>query len=238
MDSLKQLWKEIKRVPEPTIFAIIVLMTFIYLLDEFGVSFVSFRTIPAKITEAWQQVRDGAPVVEQAGEFFTLVSAIFLHGGFDHILMNMVFLWAFGSLTAQYLGRWNAVWILLITGVAGNIAQVCLGPNRGGGILGASGAIMGYEGVYVALSVRWNLNWPSVWPLAHPIPPMQLVVFALIGVGFDVYRLIDQQQIGVAFGAHLGGFACGFLIGILVTTIWPTKESFAGPKKKFSNRRT
>jgi membrane associated rhomboid family serine protease len=236
MGSLKQLWNEIKRVPQPTIFAIIVVMTLIFLVEEvFGASFESFVAVPARITHAWSQILSGESIVQSVGTLFTLVSAVFLHGGFDHILMNMVFLWTFGSLTAQNVGRWNAVWILLVTGVVGNIAQVCLGPHRLGGILGASGAITGFEGVYVALSARWQLNWPNVWPLAHPVPPMQLVVFALVGVGIDVYRLMDQQ-IGIAFGAHIGGFVCGFLIGTAFTLIWPTKASYVRKSKRVTNR--
>ena len=213
---LKQLWRDVQRVPAPTVLGLIVLMAVIFLFEEaVGVDFQYLNARPVAIVNAWSRVCAGEANIAQIGVIATLVTAVFLHGGFEHLLMNMVFLWAFASLASELLGKWHVVWIFLVTGVAGNILQVCLVPDSYG-ILGASGAVTGFAGVYIGLASRWRLNWPHVWPLAHPISPMRLAVFALVGVGFDVNRLINGA-IGVAFGAHIGGFLCGLLVGFAFT---------------------
>ena len=217
---LKQLWRDVQRVPAPTVFGLIVLMAIIFLFEELfgataGVHFEYLRARPIEIIEAWGRLLSGEAEIYHVGIIGTLVTAVFLHGGFEHLLMNMVFLWAFASLASELLGKGHVVWIFLVTGVAGNILQVCLVPDSYG-ILGASGAVTGFEGVYIGLASRWRLNWPHVWPLAHPVSPMRLAVFALVGVGIDVYRLFNEAT-GIAFGAHIGGFICGFLIGFAFT---------------------
>ncbi len=217
---LKQLWRDIQRVPAPAVFALIVLMAIIFLLEELlegavGVDFEYLCARPIEIIDAWGKLLSGGGEIYHVGILETLVTAVFLHGGFEHLLMNMVFLWAFASLASELLGKWNVVWIFLVTGVAGNLLQVCLVPGDYR-ILGASGAVTGFEGVYIGLASRWRLNWPHVWPLAHPVSPMRLAVFALVGVGIDVYRLFNEAT-GIAFGAHIGGFVCGLLIGFAFT---------------------
>ena len=225
MSFLKQIWRDIKRVPAPTVFALIVFMAIIFLFEETtGADLRDLYAHPQRISKAWGHVTSGGASLGNANAIGTLFTAVFLHAGPDHILMNMVFLWTFASLASRMLGKWNVVWIFLLTGAVGNILQVCLVPNSIGAILGASGAVTGFQGVYVGLASRWRLNWPHVWPLAHPVSPMRLAVFALVGVGIDVYRLI-QADGRIAFGAHIGGFICGFLIGIVFTCFKKNPDS-------------
>ena len=73
--------------------------------------------------------------------------------------------------------------------------------------------------------MRWQLPWPDVWPLAHPIPPLQLAAFAAIGVLFDAYSLMNFEQ-RIAYGAHLGGFLSGVMIAALLTQFYLTASAF------------
>lgn len=84
-------------------------------------------------------------------------------------------------------------------------------------------AVCDFKGVYLVLALRWALSWPDVWPLAYPIPPLQLGVFALLGVGYDIYSMMNQQQ-GIAFGAHVGGFLAGLTIAAIITQMFATEK--------------
>ena len=175
---------------------------------------------------AW---RDGQLTANSVGIFSKLFTSLFLHGGPEHIVHNMVFLWTFGSLTAQLLGKWWALALFFVCGACGNILQICLNLESPIPIVGASGAICGFEGVYLGLALRWALAWPDVWPLARPIPPMQLAAFAILGVAFDLYSLVNHAQ-GVAYGAHLGGFLSGLIIGVIITWAYPAHGTFRSPR--------
>ncbi len=88
----------------------------------------------------------------------------------------------------------------------------------------------GLEGVYFGLALRWAMPWPDVFPLAHPIPPAQLVLYALVGIGFDIYSVATETAAGIAYGAHIGGFASGLLFALLLTSVYGSMESW-NPKR-------
>lgn len=184
-----------------------------------------FGAVPAKITDAARQLVAGEFDPRVARELSRVVTAIFVHGDFEHLLLNMIMFWPFGVLAARYLGGPTVVVVVLTTGVAGNIVQVCFNPQSPIPIVGASGAITGLEGVYFGLLLRWNLPAPDVWPLAHPIPPMQLGAFAVVGFLVDMYSVMNHAQ-GVAYGAHLGGFITGVSLAAALTQIYPTRRSW------------
>ena len=137
----------------------------------------------------------------------------------------MIFLWAFGSLCADLLGYTRVFLLFFLFGAVGNIVQTLLNPGSPIPVVGASGSILGFEGLYLGLAMVWDLKWPDVWPLAHAIPPMQLGLFAMIGVAFDVFSLMNHAQ-GVAYGAHLGGFLTGLFIARMCTLLYPTHEQY------------
>jgi membrane associated rhomboid family serine protease len=184
-----------------------------------------YAAVPTTIDAAWNSIVAGEPSLEALGELTRLVTAMFLHGVFEHILYNMVFLWLFGTLVADHLGQWWALLIFLITGVVGNLLQVILNFDLPIRILGASGAVCGFEGVYLGLALRWQLPDPEVWPIAYPIPPLQLAALAVLGFFFDAYGLMNHDE-GVAFGAHIGGLLSGVVIAGLVTTLFPTEKAY------------
>lgn len=171
--------------------------------------------VPGKIGESWQHLLGGQVSAEDCRQFGTLLSHAFLHGDFEHVTFNMLYLWVFGALLVELLG-WR--WMLLVfgvTAVGAGISHVIL--NRGEFIpmLGASGALMGFEGAYLGLATRWTLPDPHVWPIARPIPPSHLALLAVIGVSFDYFAIMNQQDTGIAYGAHVGGFTTGLLFAAL-----------------------
>lgn len=193
-----------------------------------------FGAVPASIVPAFHELISGHWSLATWRNLSRLLSAVFLHGDVTHIGYNMVFLWTFGFLTSQALGQWRTLAVFLLCGIAGNILQVALNPDSPVPIIGASGAISGLAGVYLGLAVQWRLPDAEVWPLAHPVPPMQVAAFAIVGFIGDMVLLARNDQ-QIAFGAHLGGLLTGVVTAALITTAYPTIESYHRTSR---NRRT
>jgi membrane associated rhomboid family serine protease len=209
----------------PTIFAIIALAAIVFVLDTSGQlnNHPEYGVVPLHVEQAWTSLIHGTIDAARLGVLLTTVTSLFMHGDLTHLLMNSVFLWMFGSLVSQHLGKWWALAAFFFCGAGGAVLHILL--NRGSEIpcIGASGAVSGFEGIYLGLALRWRLDWPDVWPLARPIPPSQLCLFAAIGIGFDFMGLATQGQ-GIAFGAHIGGFATGLAVAAILTQIYPSLQ--------------
>ncbi len=100
----------------------------------------------------------------------------------------------------------------VFTAICGGICHVALNPTEQIPMLGASGAVMGFEGLYLGMAVRWRLPDPHVWPIARPVPPSRLVLLAVLGLVMDFAEYLGGGS-GVAYGAHLGGFIAGMVLG-------------------------
>jgi membrane associated rhomboid family serine protease len=212
-----------------TTVGIIVVCALVFALEQSrGTDYADdYGAVPVAIHQAWEGLRHGAINVATLHGLSRLVTAIFLHADFEHILYNMVFMWPFACLASQFLGRWWMLAVFLITGICGNLLQVCLKLDSPAPIIGASGAISGLAGLYLGLALRWDLPWPDMWPLAHPIPPLQLAAFAAVGFVGDIYFLASRDVTRhIAFGAHIGGFLSGLAIAALITTLYPTNTAW------------
>ena len=210
-----------------TIVVLVALMFGLFFLEDiFGVpASVHWKTIPVTVHATTVDLLHGEFSLDAAGHLASVLTAVFLHGDIGHVLFNMVYLWAFASLASQHLGQWWAFGLFFVLGICGNIAHIALNSDSPIGLLGASGAVSGFEGVYLGLALRWSLRWPDVWPLAHPIPPAQLCLFAGVGFVIDVFGLVGGSG-GVAFAAHIGGFLSGVAIAWLITLRYRTEESW------------
>jgi membrane associated rhomboid family serine protease len=210
-----------------TILAIIAVAGIIFVFEQSrGTSFsIDYGAVPIVIRQAWDDLIAGSAGWPVFGELSRLFTALFLHGDVEHLIYNMVFLWTFGSLASEHLGRWCALALFVVCGACGNVLQVLLNAQSPLPIIGASGAICGFQGVYLGLALRWRLPWAEVWPLAYPVPPAQLGIFAVVGFLFDLYSLMNHSQ-PIAYGAHLGGFLSGLTIAALVTQFFPTTAAY------------
>jgi membrane associated rhomboid family serine protease len=216
-----------------TIFAIIAACAVVFTGERIReTSFADdYGAVPAVIAPAFHELLDSNINSSVLRALSRLITAIFLHGDAQHIIYNTAFLWTFGYLTSQILGQWLTLAIFLITGICGNIVQVYLHADSPGAIIGASGAICGLAGTYFGLALRWQLPWPEVWPLAYPVPPIQLAAFAILGFLGDMYFLANHGQ-GIAYGAHAGGFLSGLATAAIVTTIYPTVGAYEKANQK------
>jgi membrane associated rhomboid family serine protease len=206
-----------------TVIALIGLSVGVFVFELLNGRFIGeFAVVPASLKAAFDN-GFGADSVWATRKLFT---AIFLHSDEQHLIYNMVFLWAFGFLCSKELGKWTTLFLFLICGAIGNAVQCWLNWNSPVPIIGASGGIMAYEGIYLAIAIRWSLPDPDVWPLAQPVPPARMAAFGVVGFGFDFYSLMSHDTSRVAYGAHIGGFASGFLIAWLITQLYPTSAYY------------
>lgn len=179
-----------------------------------------FMMVPTEVTSSWQSLLAGNFEWESLKALTTLLSYAFLHSGVEHIAMNLIFIWVFGSLVFRELG---AAWFLItfiVTAITGGIGQVLLESQSIIPVLGASGALMGLEGVYFGMALRWRLPNPDVWPISGPVSQERLMAFAALGIMLDVSGIINSG-VGIAYGAHIGGFIGGLILG---TTLIPTPK--------------
>jgi membrane associated rhomboid family serine protease len=178
--------------------------------------YAELMAVPGQIVRSWRNVLAGGATAADWRELGTLLSCAFLHGSFEHIASNMVFLWIFAALVSELLGwRWM-LGIFVVTAVAASVSHTIMNRDEFIPMLGASGAVMGFEGAYLGLAVRWRLPDPHIWPMARPIPPGQLALLAVIGVAIDYLAIAGGQDVGIAYGAHVGGFTMGLLVASLI----------------------
>ncbi len=155
---------------------------------------------------------------DPVGEAFTIFTSMFLHGGWQHLIGNMLFLYIFGDNVEDAIGHGRFGFFYLLSGVAAAAAQILVDPTSPVPMVGASGAIAGVLGAYLVLYPKAPvLVLNPVLPLWLLIGPF-IVFPAWIVVGeWFAWNLwlglasIDRVGGGVAFFAHLGGFVLGLL---------------------------
>ena len=158
---------------------------------------------------------DGLVCVIEAGRQAPhVLTSMFLHGSWMHLLGNMWFLWLFGNNVEDAMGHGRFLVFYLICGAAAALAQVAASPASGVPMVGASGAISGVMGAYLVLypHVRvFTLVPPFFAAIALPAWTMLLYWLALQFLG-GLSGLASEEGGGVAFWAHAGGFVAGVVL--------------------------
>ena len=156
----------------------------------------------------------------------TILTSMFLHGGWLHIGFNMLFLFVFGPAIEYACGHVRFLAYYLLCGIAGGVAQIAIGPGSHVPALGASGAIAGVLGAYLVSYpfARINTIVPiGCFPLFLRLPAILVIgLWAatqfITGFGTISDRAAESQG-GTAYFAHIGGFCAGvLLIGLFVRT--------------------
>jgi membrane associated rhomboid family serine protease len=142
----------------------------------------------------------------------TILTSMFVHGGWIHLLGNMLYLWIFGNNIEDVVGHARFALFYLLCGLTGALAQIAIDPSSTVPMIGASGAIAGVLGAYLV-----------TFPAARIHTLVFFVIFArvaevpaLIVLGFWLLiQLVNASRVGpggVAWFAHLGGFLAGLLL--------------------------
>jgi membrane associated rhomboid family serine protease len=144
----------------------------------------------------------------------TVLTSIFLHGSFLHLLGNMLYLWIFGDNVEDRVGHGRFVVFFLLCGALAAFMQALFDTRSTIPMIGASGAISGVLGAYVVLYPRANVL--VVVPLLIIFYTVRVPALVVLGFWF-VAQLVssaiaDSASGGVAFGAHVGGFVAGIAL--------------------------
>ena len=166
--------------------------------------------IPAALFGHAQYLRGFIHVPPQA----TLFTAMFVHGGLLHIAGNMLYLAIFGNNIEEAMGHIRYLAFYLVCGVAAALTLAWMDPGATIPMVGASGAISGVLGAYILLYPRVHVT--VIVPLGIIFWPFRLSAFWVVGLWFLLQlisaALTDPGQPGVAWWAHVGGFATGLVL--------------------------
>jgi membrane associated rhomboid family serine protease len=178
-----------------------------------GVQLSAFHygMIPAALFGYWP------PDVQPVPSWATLFTSMFLHGGWMHLISNMLFLWIFGNNIEDLLGRFRYVLLYLGSGVTAALVQGLTAVSSQIPMIGASGAVAGVLGAYLITHPRANV-YVLVWIILF-VTIVTVPAWLLLGFWFAMQVLSGlgtaASEAGVAFWAHVGGFIAG--VGLFLT---------------------
>ena len=219
---------ETRRTPV-VVYAIIALNVLVWLVVEGAGSAVSvaravceYGLIPGELTLRLPPgtrfpMGDGLVCLTDPGrQVGNVLSSMFLHGGWLHLLGNMWFLKVFGDNIEDSMGRVRFAIFYLACGVAAALLQVFVNPASRIPMVGASGAISGVMGAYLVLYPRVRVfTWIPIGiiPIFVALPAWTMLVYwlAMQFLG-GLFGMMGEEQGGVAFWAHLGGFLAGAIL--------------------------
>jgi membrane associated rhomboid family serine protease len=196
--------------------SIIGLNVIVFLLElSLGESFVdAWAFTPASLTAFLQGTGS-------AQALLTIVTSMFMHAGLTHLAGNLLFLWVFGQAVEDAFGSLTYLAYYLTCGVAATLAQYAIDPSSTVPTLGASGAIAGVMGGYLAMFPRSAID-VFVWPVSLVLPPLRVSAWLALGAWFAMQVLLGLAPAqeadgsgGVAYMAHIGGFVIGWLLALL-----------------------
>ncbi len=208
-----------ERQRRPIVTAVLVALNVVAFLYELSLQsrglldnlLLTFGVIPAEYTHRVEVVRAvHIPTVA------TLVTSMFLHGGWGHLLGNLLYLWVFGDNVEDRLGRVPFLVLYLLAGAAAAGAQILANPDAVTPMIGASGAISGVLGAYIVMFPR-NQVRVLIFVFVVTVPAFFVIGLWIALQLFSSYGMIVNPaaatSTGVAYMAHVGGFAAGAIAG-------------------------
>jgi membrane associated rhomboid family serine protease len=196
---LKDASRRPTRIPLVTAFIILINLCVFVLELMWGDEFViQWCMVPAQIVSGHHWI--------------TILTAMFLHGSWSHIIGNMVFLWAFGPEIEDAMGRGRYLAFYLLGGLAATLAQVAASPHSTVPNLGASGAIAAVMGAFLVTYPRDRIKTVLlifIFVKITFIPAALLIGFWFLTQLIHAGQVAHVQTGGVAYLAHVGGFIFG-----------------------------
>ena len=182
-----------------------------------GQDLVNTRPLPTD--DPASEVRTPADIPQRPGPtviYLTVLSAMFMHGGWGHLGGNLLYLWIFGDNVEQRFGAGPFLLFYLGSGIVATFVQIGLDPGSVVPNLGASGAVSGVLGAYLVLFPRNRVHVVVLFVV------VSLPAFLVLGLwiamqylsGFGAVAATEETG-GVAYGAHIGGFVAGTVLGLL-----------------------
>lgn len=174
--------------------------------------------VPARLTG--HVVAPGA-----VSPWLTLLTHMFIHGGFAHLFMNMVFLAWVGRHCEWLIGPWRLLLLFLLGGIVGGLVQVISSPGSLVPVVGASGGVSAVFGTYALLYARVGEAPATVLGLRLSGELVRALRYAALFVGLQLLVAVALNTPGgpgIAIWAHIGGFLAGLLFGL--PYVWSRDE--------------
>jgi membrane associated rhomboid family serine protease len=173
----------------------------------------AWGVVPREYT-AMQDLPPGIPLPFWS----TLLTSMFLHGGWMHLGGNMLYLWIFGDNLEKVMGAARFAAFYVVCGLAASFAHIVFGPGSSIPAVGASGAISGVLGGYLVLFPRNRVRVLTRGGVAHVPAVVVLGLWILIQFINGVGSMAQTSETGgVAYMAHIGGFVAGLVLVKLMT---------------------
>ncbi len=212
------LWDEIptKRIPIITI--VLILINFLVYYYQFFVvvdtnAFINaYGLIPIELTR-------GIALTPYTPSplYATILFSMFMHGGFVHLLGNMLYLWIFGNNVEDYLGRISFIIFYILSGIFAALGQILIAPNSSIPMVGASGAIAGVLGAYLILFPRARITTLVFFGFFIRLIKLPAIFVLGLWIIFQLFYGLSELSVsgggaGVAWFAHIGGFIGGIIL--------------------------
>jgi membrane associated rhomboid family serine protease len=211
------------------------------LLQDAGTTLNAFTSgysaVPAEITTGVDLVRptnEGGFAIPQAPGpspiYLTLLTSMFMHGGWLHLGGNMLFLWIFGDNVEHRVGHGVYLLFYVAAGVVASLAQIAIDTESTIPTLGASGAISGVLGAYL---VMFPANRVTVFLFQFLTQVPAIVAIGMWAVlqfinGLGAFAVTAETGGGVAYMAHIGGFVAGVVAGIVFRVVFHDQRRARG----------
>ncbi len=170
-----------------------------------------FGVVPAELTHRGPL----DPALNPIPEPLTLITYMFVHAGWVHLLSNMLFLWVFADNVEDAFGYFAFLLFYLLTGIAGGLTHVLMAPASPSPLIGASGAVSGVIAAYMLLYPK-----ARIWILLFMRLPIRIGAVWVLGGWFALQvvslMLTGEDGVQVAWWAHIGGFLSGLAITFLL----------------------
>ncbi len=195
--------------------SLIVINTLIFLFFQSGVFsapdqqvFLAYAIVPKELITGQNVFIN----VVSWPEGFTLFTYMFLHGGWLHLIFNMLFLWVFGDNIEDAMGHSRFLVFYLCSGIAAGMVYTFASTGTNAPLIGASGAIAGVTGAYLMLYPR-----VKIWVLLFMRIPLRLQAVWVLGAwfAFQIYSAVTEDTSNIAWWAHIGGFLAGAALVVL-----------------------
>jgi membrane associated rhomboid family serine protease len=172
--------------------------------------------IPAELTRSVPSGTSvpGLACIIDTPHYITVITSMFMHGGWLHIIGNMWFLWIFGNNIEDSMGHSRFAVFYLVCGVVAAASQLLVDPHSRVPMVGASGAISGVLGAYILLYPRVRVH--TLLPLGFFVTTIALPAYVMLGYWFVLQLVLGlagpRGAGGVAVWAHVGGFVAGVVL--------------------------
>lgn len=194
----------------------------------FLVAFIHAFSLTGAEVEGWWYTN--LSLTPASSPWYCWFTSLFVHAGFLHLIGNMIYLFLFGSPVEDLVGRWQFLAFYLLGGLASDLMHIAFTAEHfasQASLGGASGAISACMGAFALLMFRSKIEFKWIfflfvrlWSGDFLVPTWLVMSFWFLSDLAGAFLEFGNSSAGTAYGAHVGGFACGIVLILIVKQLW------------------